>query len=79
MEDALTDLVAHRAGIDAAADVRPRTWAKVGIGCLDAAYRVWLGHGGDLETHLEAAFTATRDPGAAARSRTVGGPSRRGR
>ncbi len=60
LEDALTALLAQRTGIDPAADVRPRTWAKLGLGCIDAAYRLWLVRGGELQDHVDAAFGAIR-------------------
>lgn len=66
MQDELIALVAQRAGIDARADARTRTWAKLRMGCLDAAYRLWLDRGGDLDARPDAAFTATRDAGSGA-------------
>lgn len=60
LEDGLAALLAQRHGLDPARDLRPRTWAALGLGCADAAYRLWLDRGGDLAGHLEDAFAATR-------------------
>ncbi len=60
IQDTLACVLAERMDLDADRDVRPRAWATLGLGCLDAAYRLWLDRGGDLQAHVGAAFTAVR-------------------